>query len=301
MINFLKYRYLCLVFSIAIFATGAYFYVVRGGFSYSIDFTGGSELRIAFETPQDIAEVRRVLSEESWQDLIVQNLEGSSEFIVRVDDVSEFVESKVTGALSKAFGDSAFKVVSVEKVGPEAGSEIRYNAIISVILTLIGLAFYMAFRQRYAYALGAVAALAHDVLVILTYYLVMNEPISLNVLTGILSVLGYSVNDTVIVFCRIRDNLGLSKKMSGEEIVNLSLNQTLSRTLLTSFTTFLTMVSLFFLGGPVLKSFSVTMMLGIFFGTYSSIYIASTVMLYFNDQFKGDGGLSQGEKPSLRL
>lgn len=275
-----------LVFSVVIFVTGLFFYITRGGFSYSIDFTGGSEVRVVFKAPQDIATVRKALSSEIWNDIIIQNLEGGLEFIVRVSEFGDTVEAKVTQCLLSEFSRDLFSIASIEKVGPEAGSEIRYNAIVSILLTLLGLALYMALRQRYAYAVGAIAALAHDLMVILTYHLIMNEPISLNVLTGILSVLGYSINDTVIVFCRIRDNLGLAKKMTGDEIVNLSLNQTLSRTLLTSFTTFLTMISLFLLGGSILKSFSVTMMLGIFFGTYSSIYIASPVMLYLNDQFK---------------
>ncbi|MCK4517230.1 protein translocase subunit SecF, partial [Candidatus Babeliales bacterium] len=175
-----------------------------------------------------------------------------------------------------------FIIRSVEQVGAEAGKEVQWNAILSIVLALVGLLAYIAVRHRYAYAVGAVAALAHDLLVLLAFYLVFAWPISLNILAGILTVLGYSLNDTIVVFSRIRENALLHKGSSNEEIVNMSLNQTLRRTLLTSFTTLIAVLALFFLGGEVLRGFSVTMIIAIIVGTYSSIYIASPVALALN-------------------
>ncbi len=286
MIDFLKYQKVCFFFSLCLVALGAYSFVVNKGFAYNIDFTGGTELRVAFNSTIDIAKIREALNNQDWQDVVVQNVSNSNEFVIRLSDHTEELESKVRSVLDQAFGQGSYVVRSVDKVGGEAGADVRFNAIMSVIIAILALAIYISLRNQYAYALGAIAALVHDILILLVYYLVFREPISLNVLAGILAVLGYSLNDTIIVFGRIKDNLGLLKKNTPEQVVNISINQTLTRTLLTSISTFIAVFSLYWFGGEVLRSCSITIILGVVFGTYSSVYIASAVMLLFNKELK---------------
>lgn len=286
MINFLKYRNVCLAFSFFLLLLGMLSFFTRGGFVYSIDFTGGSEIRLEFTESVQIEDLRRSLISEIFGETKVQEVSGGKDFIINVAKYDESVEEVLVKNINESILNNSVSIKSIEKVGPEAGSEVRYNAIIAVLLSLIAMGLYITFRQRYAFAIGAITALAHDILVVLTFCLVTGEPISLIVLAAILTIVGYSINDTIIIFCRINDNLGLSKKMDGFQIVNYSLNQTLSRTLLTSFSTLLSMMAIYFFGGPALASFSKIMIIGIVFGTYSSIYIASPIMLLLNDQFK---------------
>lgn len=286
MIDFLKYRNVCFAFSFFLLLLGLLFFFIKGGFVYSIDFTGGSEIRLAFTKSVQIEDLRRSINSDLFGETKVQEVSGGKDFIINVAKYHESVEEILVKNINESIPNNTVSVKSIEKVGPEAGSEVRYNAIIAVLLSLMAMGLYITLRQRYAFAVGAIAALAHDILVVLTFCLVTGEPISLIVLAAILTIVGYSINDTIIIFCRINDNLGLSKKMDGFQIVNYSLNQTLSRTLLTSFSTLLSMLSIYFFGGPALASFSKIMIIGIIFGTYSSIYIASPIMLLLNDQFK---------------
>jgi preprotein translocase subunit SecF len=286
MIDFLKSRNVCFAFSFFLLLLGLLSFFIKGGFVYSIDFTGGSEIRLAFTESVQIEDLRRSVNSDLFGETKIQEVAGGKDFIINVAKCDESVEEILVKNINQAIPNNVVSIKSIEKVGPEAGSEVRYNAIIAVLLSLIAMGLYITFRQRYAFAVGAIAALAHDILVVLTFCLVTGEPISLIVLAAILTIVGYSINDTIIIFCRINDNLGLSKKMDGFQIVNYSLNQTLSRTLLTSFSTLLSMLSIYFFGGPALASFSKIMIIGIIFGTYSSIYIASPIMLLLNDQFK---------------
>lgn len=281
MIDFLKYRWVCLSTSLILLATGIVFYFLNGGFAYNIDFTGGTELRLAFAQVVEIADIRSVLTQDEWSDFTVQSISGGKEFLIRLADNSPEVEEKLTKTL-KRLPNAELTVKSVELVGPEAGKEVRYNTLISIALVLLLLLAYISLRHRYAYALGAILALAHDLLVLATFYIVFRVPLSLNILAGILTVLGYSLNDTIVIFNQIKNNLHLQKTMSTYELINLSINQTLTRTILTSVTTFLSVLSLYILGGELLSGFAVTMMIAVIVGTYSSVYIASPVMMYFN-------------------
>ncbi len=282
MIDFLKYRKWCLAFSFLIFAAGVASYFYKG-IVFSIDFSGGSELRVSFDEKTDIAQVRAALADAEWTDVAVQGIAGGKDFLVKVSDSSDAVESTVKSVLTESFGEKTFLISSVDRVGPEVSQEVTWNTIFSILVMLLILALYISLRHQYAYALGAVVALAHDVMVLLAYNLVFGEPFSLNTLMGVLLILGYSINDTVVIFASIRKNTGLLGRMSAYEVVNLSLNQTLRRTLLTSFSTLIAVLAIYFLGGEGLRSSAVTMILGIIFGTYSSIYIASPVMMYFDE------------------
>lgn len=283
MIDFVKYRKVCLLASVAVIAAGVFGYIKHGGFSYGVDFTGGSEIRVSFDSSTDIAKLRDCVghAENGFQGANIQSVDGDKQFIVRVGETSQDVQGRFEKIITDHFGPH-HKVMSVEQVGPEAGKEVRWNAFLAIFLSLLILLLYISIRHRYDYAIGAVLALAHDVLVLLCFYLVVNEPVTLNILAAILAVLGYSLNDTIVVYNRIKDNIKTMRGSSREEIVNVSINQTLRRTLLTSFSTFISMFALYFFGGEVLRGFSVTMMIAVVVGTYSSIYIASPVMLLLN-------------------
>ncbi len=281
MIDFVKYRKISLAIFVVIIFSGIFGYIKNNGFAYGVDFTGGTELRIKFSCPVDIAKLRHAIShgDDAFFGASIQSLEGDKEFIVKVGQVGPDVQERFESIVSSNITPD-FTIVSAEQVGPEAGKEIQWNAIVSVLLTLLVLLFYISIRHRYDYAVGAVAALGHDIITLLCFYLLFNEPITLNILAAILAVLGYSLNDTIVVYNRIKDNLKLMRgKSSMEEIVNISISQTLRRTLLTSFSTLISMVALYLFGGEVLRGFSITMMIAVVVGTYSSIYIASPVML----------------------
>jgi preprotein translocase SecF subunit len=258
-------------------------YVINGGFRYNIEFAGGTELRLSFDNPMKIGALRKAVSDNGWDGAVIQSLgtTGNS-FLVRVSDKGKSIEADFKEKVGRDLSDNKFAVVGIVHVGAEAGKEVQWNAIKAILLALLVLLGYLAIRSRYAYALGAVAALAHDLLVIVGFLLIAREQISLTVLAAVLSILGYSINDTIVIFSRIKENRGLLKGgATPSEVVNTSLNQTMRRTLLTSFSTLLAVGTLFFLGGEVLRSFSMVMLVGITLGTYSSIYIASPVMLAF--------------------
>ncbi|MCK4500050.1 protein translocase subunit SecF, partial [Candidatus Babeliales bacterium] len=238
MIDFLKYRYMCMFGSLVLLGCGVAGYVFNRGFQYHIDFSGGSEIRVAFEEAINIAKLRSCVNSGGWAGAVIQSVVGTGgEFIIKLGDKDVDIKGRFSKVVEEAFPKVSFKICSVEQVGAEAGKEVRWNAVLSIVLALVGLLVYIAIRHRYAYAVGAVVALAHDLLVLLAFYLVFAWPISLNILAGILTVLGYSLNDTIVVFSRIRENAHLHKSAPHEEVVNMSLNQTLRRTLLTSFTT----------------------------------------------------------------
>jgi preprotein translocase subunit SecF len=283
MIDFLKYRYVCLFVSVFLLSVGTATYFGRGGFFYHIDFSGGSEVRIAFDKPIDIAKLRASANDGGWEGAVIQSIGATkSEFLVNLPDNEADIEERYSKEVKKSLPEDKFSIRSVEQVGAQAGKDVKSNAFWAILISMFGLLFYISLRHRYAYAFGAVAALAHDLLVLLAFFLVFSEPISLNILAGILAVLGYSLNDTIVVFSRIKENVELHKGMGHEEIVNLSINQTLKRTLLTSFSTLLTVLTLYLIGGEVLRGFSITMIIAVIVGTYSSVYIASPVMLALN-------------------
>jgi len=276
--------------SVAALVAGVAGYVAKGGFKYAIDFAGGTELKIAFEQPVEIAELRGIIENKIYKGSELQSIgSGNKEFLVRVGldiKASESVEALVKKEIHASLSNNPMTINSIDHVGAAAGSEVRMNAIWAVVLSLLALMVYLGFRFKFAYGIGAMVAVAHDVLAILVYCLFVGEPISLNVLAALLAMLGYSINDTIIVFSRIRENVILLKGRSINDIVNISITQTLRRTLLTSFATLLSALALFFLGGEALHSISVVLLIGIVVGTYSSIYIASPVMLAFDSESK---------------
>lgn len=273
--DFLKYRSIGYALSAALLVIGLVTYFVKG-FQYNISFTGGAEMRLAFEKPLDIAQLRSSIgSLVELQEIGTQK----REFLVRAAKPESDLETTIVGILARDLPDNKVSVEDIKWVGPEVGKDTQWNAVKAVLISLLVLLLYIAVRFEFRFGVGAVAALLHDVLMILVFLLVAGEQVSLHVLAALLAVLGYSLNDTIVIFSKVRENMKKLRGVSEYDIVNLSINQTLRRTILTSLSTFLAVMSIVLLGGESLRGLSLVMCLGVIVGTYSSIYIAGAVML----------------------
>jgi len=287
MINFLKYRYICALLSLVLclgFA-GLYFYRVatRGyAFSYSVDFTGGTQLLFRFSKPVSDAKIKEILEKKGWSNPVMRDF-TNDEVLVRVKEVATDVDGlgqTMLATLKDGLNDSAITILKVDSVSGGVGEVLRWKSVYAVSLALILMLLYIWLRfLSISFGFGAVLSLLHDAIMILGVFLLLDKEISVNVVSAILAVLGYSVNDTIVIFNQIRQNIKKMKNTSIENIVNISINQTLRRTILTSVSTALVVLSLFILGGEALRDLSLALLLGIIFGTYSSIYIASPIMV----------------------
>ncbi len=293
MINFLKYRFLCLAASVAIISllVGAYIYKnnSRGyAFTYSVEFTGGTQLLMKFADPVNTQTLLSTI-EKKWSGTMMRDF-SDTEVLLRVKEYSNDTQGladKVRELVQKSLPDNTVTIVKSEAVGPGVGADLRWKSMRAVFFALLLMLFYIAWRfWSVSFAFGAVMALFHDAIIMLGVFLIFDREISINVIGAILAVLGYSINDTIVIFSQIRDNAKKMSKASFAEIINISLNQTLRRTLLTSVSTLLTVGSMFILGGEALRDFSLALLVGIFFGTYSSIYIASPIMLLLQKKVK---------------
>ncbi|HJM68979.1 MAG TPA: protein translocase subunit SecF [Candidatus Babeliales bacterium] len=284
MFDILKYRSAGYAFYLAVIVVfvGAYFF--RGGFSYSVDFTGGTELIFRFEKPVKPQMIKDVLQKNSWDGVLVREF-SSRDYVVRVRNFSSDLQGlggAIKSQLASGLNQNNIEIIKIDSVGEGVGSDLGKKSMWAILLALLLMLLYIAIRFRFAYSIGAVVALAHDAFVIGAFFLLFNREISVDVVGAVLMTLGYSINDTIVIFARIRENLrNHSDSKSVYEIVNLSINQTLRRTILTSLSTALVVVSLIVLGGEALRGLSIALLLGIIFGTYSSIFIASPIMLMF--------------------
>ena len=247
-----------------------------------IDFTGGSIIEVGYEQSVELEPIRDALASGGFNEAIVQHFGSASEVLIRLvpDAEKEKAElsSEVIGLLNAA-SDTPIDVRRVDFVGPQVGEELTEDGGLAVLYALIAILIYVAFRFEYRFSLGAVAALIHDVLITLGIFSVFRLDFDLSVLAAILAVIGYSLNDTIVVFDRVRENFRKIRKKTSIEVVNISINQTISRILMTSFTTLLVLLSLFFLGGEVIHAFALALIIGVLVGTYSSIYVATTTAL----------------------
>ena len=252
------------------------------GLNFGIDFTGGTMIELAYEEEAQLNDIRTKLEQSGYDDAIVQNFGSVHEVLIRLPisgdkNMSEL--SNLVVASLQAEHETKIDVRRVEFVGPQVGEELTEQGGLAMLYALIGILIYVAFRFEYRFAIGSVAALVHDVVLTLGIFSVFQLEFDLTVLAAILAIIGYSLNDTIVVFDRVRETFLRMRKGSSEEIVNRALNDTLSRTLMTSITTLLVVTSLFVFGGEVIHAFSIALLLGIVIGTYSSIYIASNTVL----------------------
>lgn len=247
-----------------------------------IDFTGGSIIEVGYQQAVELEPIRQALEAEGFGDAIVQHFGSAKEVLIRlVPDLAKDkaeLSSEIIGLLQST-SDTGMDVRRVDFVGPQVGEELTEDGGLAVLYALIAILIYVAFRFEYRFSLGAVAALMHDVIITLGIFSVLQLDFDLSVLAAILAVIGYSLNDTIVVFDRVRENFRKIRKKTSLEVINISINQTISRTLMTSFTTLLVLLSLFFLGGEVIHAFAVALIIGVLVGTYSSIYVATTSAL----------------------
>ncbi len=280
-INFIGNRKIALIFSGILMIISIASLAVRG-LQMGIDFTGGTLIEVGYQKPADLIALRKTLDEAGFSDATVQNFGTAKDVLIRLkthEGVSSAdLSSNVLEAINKTTAEPA-SVRRVEFVGPQVGDDLAEDGFLALLYSTIGILIYVAWRFEWKFSLGAVIATFHDVIVTLGVFSVFGLEFDLTVLAAILALIGYSLNDTIVVYDRIRENFRDLRKKSTEEIMNISVNVTLSRTIMTSFTVILVLVSLFFLGGEVIHNFSIALLFGVIFGTYSSIFIASPMAL----------------------
>ena len=258
--------------------------VFSGGLKYGIDFAGGTLVQLQFKNPPDIEVIRDGLKTIGLGESTIQEFGSKKDILIRVERSEEKLEAvgaMVKRSLSQKFNSDDITVERVEMVGPKVGRDLREKALLSILYAIIGIVIYISWRFEFQYAIAAIIALIHDVLVTMGVFSVLDKEFTLVIVAAFLTIIGYSLNDTIVVFDRIRENLRRKGKLSLSEIINSSINQTLSRTLLTSGTTLLVVLALFFFGGEIIHDFSFALLVGVFVGTYSSIFIASVFLVYW--------------------
>lgn len=253
------------------------------GLAFGIDFTGGTVIEIGYQQPADLTSIRDTLVSQGYPDAIVQNFGTDKDVLVRIapreGEDKEKVGDHVVEVLQASTDGQTLEKRRVEFVGPQVGEELTEQGGLALLITLGAILIYVGLRFEYRFAVGSVAALAHDVIITIGLFALFQLEFDLTVLAAALAVIGYSLNDTIVVFDRIRENFRRIRKGTPSEIINASINQTLTRTVITSLTTVLVLLALFFLGGEVIHNFAFALLAGIFVGTYSSIFVASTIAL----------------------
>ena len=267
---------------------------LQGGPNYGIDFAGGTLVQVRFFEPVTVNEIRESLAEMPSGGGVIQSFgaEGKGEYLVRLRETASDLaglSAAVRESLAKRFGDQSFEIRRTEMVGPKVGKDLRSKGIKAIIFALLGILIYISWRFQFRFAVGAVAALAHDVVISVGALSLTNKEISLPVLAALLTIVGYSLNDTIVVYDRIRENSRRFRRETFETVVNVSINETLSRTVLTSVTTLIVVVILFFFGGGVIHDFTFTLIVGIVVGTYSSIFVASPLVILWQQRFPRKG------------
>ena len=275
-IQFLKFKKATLIMSITI-CFFSIFSLFLNGLNFGIDFKGGTLIEVSSENSINISNVRSVLSSLNLGDVQIQNFGSEKNILVRIEvsssENNSSVLSKITDQLI-LFG----KIQRTEVVGPKISSELIQKGILAIISAVGLMLFYIWIRFEWQFSLGAVLALIHDVIITIGFFSFFQIEFNLSIIAALLTIIGYSMNDTVVVYDRIRENLRKYKKQDLYDLINISINQTLSRTVLTSFTTLLALFSLYIFGGQVIKGFTLAMIIGVFIGTYSSTFIASQLL-----------------------
>ncbi|MDH3972899.1 MAG: protein translocase subunit SecF [Deltaproteobacteria bacterium] len=294
-IDFVGKRGTALIFSLSLIIITMASLILRNGPNYGIDFAGGTLVHVKFnDTALSIDSLRDSLAKVDLGDVLVQDFgEGAGEYLIRIEKGTGKVEDlshSVKGQLSDSFGAGSYEVRRVEMVGPQVGDDLKTKALMAILYAMGGILIYVSLRFEFRYALGAIIAIAHDVLVTVGAFAVTGYEISLPVIAAILAVIGYSLNDTIIVYDRIRENMKRVKKGQEESCINQSINETLSRTILTSVTTLIVVLALFLYGGGVIHNFAFALLVGVLIGTYSSIFVASPVLIYYDALFSKTKG-----------
>jgi preprotein translocase subunit SecF len=297
-IDFMRWRTVCVVLSALMFAAtfGALF---TKGLNYGIDFAGGTLVQLQTQKVVNIADIRSALRAQGWEGLTIQEYGAPDEILVRIPTnadkgSSASMAEQVRGALESVTGGTTVR--RVEYVGPQIGAELKRKGLIAILLSCVAIIIYVAIRFEFRFGVAAVVALVHDVMLTVGIFSFLQKEITMTVLAAVLTIIGYSLNDTIVIFDRVRENMRRYKRKELTEILNLSVNETLNRTIMMTLTTLAVLIALFVWGGEVIHDFAFALLFGVIVGTYSSTYIAAPVVLWmqrFNfgvedDSEKGD-------------
>ncbi len=298
--NFMRLRKVAAIFSV-LMVMGAVVSLITQKLEFGLDFTGGTQVEVSYQQPADVDQIRSLLNENGFKGVSVQHFGTSTEVLLRIQPQEGEDKAKL--------GDKAFELLKqqdpevelkrVEFVGPQVGDELRDKSGSAMIFALVLMLVYVTFRFRFKFAVGAVVALFHDVLIVLGFFSITRMPFDLTVLAAVLAVIGYSLNDTIVVADRIRENFRKLRESDAAEIINISLNQTLGRTLITSITTLLVLMALAVVGGELIHGFAVALIVGVVVGTYSSIYVASNILLAMNISREDFLEAEKNEEPDM--
>jgi preprotein translocase subunit SecF len=275
-IDFMRQRKWAAIFSITlfIFSIGS---LVVNGLNLGLDFTGGTQIQIRYSKPADLSQIRNQLDKADFKGPVVQSYGTSRDVMVKLKPLKNVTQQEITDRVSKALPEA--KLEQIEYIGPQVGKTLVTNGILAVIVSLLATMAYIALRFEYRFAISSTVALIHDPVLILGIFSLFHLEFNLITLAALLTMLGYSLNDTVVVYDRVRENFRKVRKGTSVEIMNLSVNQTLSRTIMTSGLTLLVVIALLIFGGEMLRGFSLALIIGIVIGTYSSIYIAGSLAI----------------------
>ena len=282
-IDFLKIKNIATILSVIAIISSLFFLVYKN-LNFGIDFKGGTLIELKKDNDLTIAEIRSQLSGLNIGDIQIQTFGSDNIILIRIENSSNLVanaDMNTIELIRSNLGDD-ITIQRTEIVGPKVSSELIQKGIIAIVIAVFLMLFYIWIRFEWQLSIGAVTALIHDVIITMGIFSLLQIEFNLSIIAALLTIIGYSMNDTVVVYDRIRENLRKYKQMNIYELINQSLNETMSRTLLTSVTTLLALFSLYFLGGEVLRGFTLAMIIGVFIGTYSSIFIASQMILYLN-------------------
>lgn len=288
--DFIRWWKTAAILTIAFIVLGLGALVVRGGFDYSIEFTGGTLMQLKFATAPDIAKLRSALDGANVRNAEITQFGDNTSYTVRAQSDSasggaEAVSKRVTAAITGAVGEGAFRVERTEAVGPRVGEELRRGAIFAILFSFGITLLYLAWRFEWRFGVAAVVATAHDILTTIAFMKLLHLEISLTVVAALLTVIGYSLNDTIIIFDRVRENLRKNRKEPLYDTLNRSVNETLPRSVLTHATVFASTLALLIFAGEVIRPFAWVMAFGVFTGTFSSIYVASPILLWIERKY----------------
>jgi preprotein translocase subunit SecF len=289
-IDFVGKRKLAIIASGIVILLGLISLTINGGPNYGIDFVGGTLVQVEFSQDTDAAKIKDSLATLELGSIVVQRFgDHPNEFLIRVQegDKSSDLSGKISKTLNAVYGDGAVDLRRVEMVGPQVGKDLRQKGLLSILYAMIGILIYVAWRFELRFAVGAIIALLHDILITLGIFSLTGREIDLPIIAAFLAIIGYSLNDTIVVYDRIRENYGKHQKKGFGSIVNHSINETLSRTILTSGTTLMVVLALFVFGGGVIHNFAFALLIGILVGTYSSIFVASPILIFWEDYRSG--------------
>ncbi|MEF9426234.1 MAG: protein translocase subunit SecF [Candidatus Mariimomonas ferrooxydans] len=256
--------------------------VARGTANLRIDFAGGTAVQIKFSKHEPLQKIRDVLTSGGITDFDLQSFPRENKILIRIKKGEEILggfSEKTISILSQKFSENKFIVESVTEIGPKVGSKLRKDALKAIIVAIIGILIYIGYRFQFRFSIGATTATFHDVMAVLGIFYVLDKEINLIVVSALLMIAGYSLTDTVVVFDRIRENMRIRQRESVHVVINRSINEVLSRTIITSLTTFFAAFALFVFGGEIIRDFAFAIMLGIVIGTYSSIFVASPIVI----------------------